>query len=518
MVADFTALWLSFAYVAGIVGLGEVARRLAGLPDHTARKLIHVGAGLWIFPTLLWFGSRWWAMVPPLAAVAVNYAIGRWQLVAAMGGEKDSWGTVWFPLGLAVLIALFWDQPAMILAGVLPLTFGDPAAAVVGRRLGWGRYGSKSLAGTAAMFVVSLAAVWGGWAWFPGMAASWPATVALWPAVMVVAAAAAVLEALPALWETPGRLRGLDDLLVPLGTAAVCRALVALAAGSPPGGDPIGRLALGAGLSLLIGLLAYGRGALAETGVLGAVITGTLIFGLGGWAPGVALVFFFASSSLLSRLTGGRKAAAEKHYEKGARRDLGQALANGGLAAALCVAAAATGDSRWLAAAVGAVAAACADTWATELGALAAGVPRLITSLRPVPTGTSGAISLPGTLAAGAGAAATGLAAALGGIAAWWPPAGGGAAGTAVGTGAIAAVVAGVAAVALAGLAGSLFDSWLGATLQAQYRCRVCGEQTERTDHCGTQTRLVRGWAWLANDGVNVLATAAGALIMYWLA
>ena len=69
-----------------------------------------------------------------------------------------------------------------------------------------------------------------------------------------------------------------------------------------------------------------------------------------------------------------------------------------------------------------------------------------------------------------------------------------------------------IPAAAVSGLAGSLFDSLLGATVQAIYRCPACGVETERTVHrCGNATRHVRGWAWLDNDWVNFFCSLAGA-------
>ena len=136
---------------------------------------------------------------------------------------------------------------------------------------------------------------------------------------------------------------------------------------------------------------------------------------------------------------------------------------------------------------LGALAEANADTWATELGSLAKKPPRLITTLRPAPTGASGAVSAPGTLAALAGA---------------------------VLVAAVAFSPAGFVAATAGGVAGALFDSLLGATVQAQFRCPVCHALTERRAHCDqTPTKPARGLPWLNNDIVNVLATLAGALV-----
>ncbi|MBU0703204.1 MAG: DUF92 domain-containing protein, partial [Chloroflexi bacterium] len=56
----------------------------------------------------------------------------------------------------------------------------------------------------------------------------------------------------------------------------------------------------GFALSLAIGAIGYKRGALSGSGVGGALLTGTLIFGLGGWEWGALLIVFFVSSSALS--------------------------------------------------------------------------------------------------------------------------------------------------------------------------------------------------------------------------
>jgi uncharacterized protein (TIGR00297 family) len=266
------------------------------------------------------------------------------------------------------------------------------------------------------------------------------------------------------------------------------------------------RLLLGLLTSLVVALAAHRAHSLSRSGVLGAVLTGTLILGLGGWSWGLALIAFFVSSSLLTRWRKERKAALEGLAAKGGQRDLGQALANGGLAALLAVLAVLLPHPSWAAAFAGALAAATADTWATEVGTLSPTPPRRITTGEVVLPGTSGGITLLGTLAASAGALFLGAAFfALWAAECRWlggpcPPS--------------AAARWTIVPLALAGgLAGNLVDSLLGATVQGVYRCPRCGKETERRSHCGGPTVPLRGQAWLTNDGVNFLATLVGAAV-----
>jgi uncharacterized protein (TIGR00297 family) len=268
--------------------------------------------------------------------------------------------------------------------------------------------------------------------------------------------------------------------------------------------DPI-ELVGGFVLSLVIGLTGYRRGALEGSGVVGAVVTGTLIFGFGGWEWGALLIAFFVSSSALSFYHAKDKEGLAEKFAKGHRRDLAQALANGGAAAVLAALSQlfplveGGGEGVWFAACAGAMAAVNADTWATELGVLSARPPRLITTGRQVEVGASGGVTWLGTAASLGGAAFIGLLGGLGVLI--------------LGQGWAAAGVLLLAAVT-GGLAGSLFDSFLGATVQAIYWCDACQKETERKVHrCGTQTCLLRGWPWLGNDLVNFFASVLGALV-----
>jgi uncharacterized protein (TIGR00297 family) len=260
----------------------------------------------------------------------------------------------------------------------------------------------------------------------------------------------------------------------------------------------------------LVALLGYRVKALSIDGAIAACIVGGTILGFGGWVPAILLVFFFASSSALSFVGANdpRKRRAVETFEKGGRRDAAQVIANGGVAALLAFLSY-FADSSALpllgAALVGALAEATADTWATEIGVLSKQQPRLITTGRPAPAGTSGAITALGTAAGDSGALVTGIVAALASsVPIFGSPFGGAYAGSLV---LIAAALVG-------GTIGMLFDSLLGATVQASYICPRCQKPTEsRVHHCGTPTELVHGLPWLNNDLVNLLSTAMGAVV-----
>jgi uncharacterized protein (TIGR00297 family) len=247
------------------------------------------------------------------------------------------------------------------------------------------------------------------------------------------------------------------------------------------------QLLIGFIIAVIIAYAAFRAKSLNRSGAMAAVVVGTVIFGIGGWQWAVLLLTFFISSSALTRAFKKSKSKLAEKFSKGGQRDAGQVFGNGGLATLFAgLTLLAPDDPRlWLGFAA-ALAASNADTWATELGVLNPHPPRLITHpARVVEKGTSGGISLVGTLAALAGAGLIGLLAGLlnpGGIS--WST---------------------TFLITLAGLLGSLFDSLLGATVQAIYRCPTCKKETERhpLHTCGAPTVQIRGWKWLDNDWVN---------------
>ncbi len=209
---DLGALLWSGAYVVAILSLAEVARR-RGVARTVTRKIVHIGIGTWVGPTYLLYDHRLWAVVPPLLFVAVNALSYRYGLIKSVEGEEKNIGSLLYPLSVALALALFWEESLrpIGLAAILVMAWGDAAASLVGRR--WGRHlyrvagHPRSLEGSAAMFLVSIAAIFAAFGWVSHLPPD------LWMAAVVAAAGATLVEGV-SLW-------GVDNFLVPAGTALV---------------------------------------------------------------------------------------------------------------------------------------------------------------------------------------------------------------------------------------------------------------------------------------------------------
>jgi len=217
-------------------------------------------------------------------------------------------------------------------------------------------------------------------------------------------------------------------------------------------------LVLGFVLSLLVAAASVRLRFLTPDGAAAATVVGTLTIGFGDWKFAALLVIYFVTSSILTRWQRPRKARAEPR----AARNAAQVLANGSVAAGSAVVWGFSHSGVAAAAYAAAIAAATADTWATEVGLLSRRPPRLITTWRTVAPGVSGGVTFLGSAAALAGAGLIAGSARLLDVTVWIPWA--------------------------AGIAGMTLDSLLGATAQDRR-------------------------AGMTNDSVNFLTTLAAAVM-----
>ncbi len=480
--------WWTFGFIlAGIlavIGLGEAVRLMFRWPPEFTRKLVHVSVGILIFFAPQIFSVALPAVLLAVIFIAVNFAAVRLGLLKGMHAtSRPTYGTVYYPLAFLILVLIFWyRQPIIISLSILVLALGDAAAAIVGEARRSPAVFSlsgdkKSLEGSVTMFSVSFAVL------FLGLTQLYEGFAGAYEYVL---AAAAIGAATATAWEALCS-RGLDNVFIPISVAFVLSYFLL-----PDSTTDVQQFTMGSAFAILVAVVSHRAKFLTPSGAVATFLLASLVFGIGGWKWTIPILVFFLFSSLLSRIGGNRKSRTEDLFEKSSTRDWAQVFANGGVAGMLVVASFVFPDYDWYPLYLGSLAAVTADTWGTEIGLLSREKPFLLTTLKPVSAGVSGGITFLGLAGGIVGSLLIGLSALP-----WLPGA------------------ALLPWILLAGLTGSLLDSFLGATVQGSYRCPVCGKTTERRQHCSKQpTFRIRGIGWINNDGVNWGCAMAGAVAM----
>jgi uncharacterized protein (TIGR00297 family) len=209
---------------------------------------------------------------------------------------------------------------------------------------------------------------------------------------------------------------------------------------------------------------------LTRSGWLHAGILGTILWGTLGWRGWLAVVAYLVLGSLVTRLGLRQKQQRGLAEARGGRRGP-ENVWGSALVGAVLAMIATRAPQAWVAPLLVGFAASfsakLADTCGSEIGKRWGRRTLLITSLRPVPPGTEGAVSLEGSAASLAGALLMGL--------------------VMLGLGLIDGPGLWLL-VAAVGLLATLAESVIGATLQ-------------------------RRWHWLSNELVNGLQTLLAALL-----
>jgi phytol kinase len=219
---DIIGLVLSYIYAFGMLFVVESIGKRLKWPQDFTRKIIHIGAGLWVWGILYFFDHWYFGIIPFATFILLNYIFYRQQTFKAMDTTASTPGTVYFAISITVLYGLLWrtggppDRAPIATAATMAMTLGDALASLVGRRWGSRPYTifghTRSLQGSAAMAVFSFLGIFLTLLWLPGSALSPNSAVlgafpALWMA-LVGTVAATLAEAL-----SPA---GTDNLSVPL--------------------------------------------------------------------------------------------------------------------------------------------------------------------------------------------------------------------------------------------------------------------------------------------------------------
>jgi dolichol kinase len=221
-IRDLIALVISFVYATSLIIIAEVIRRRRGYPQEFTRKIVHVGAGMWVLGVLALFENWYIGIIPFASFIVINYIVWRYKLLDAVDAPDSSPGTVYFALSITILFGLLWrtgspsDHGYIAAAGTMAMTWGDALAAIIGKT--WGRHkytvgsSTRSWEGSLAMFIASGTAILLVLLLAPGSSLA-PLAAPLGFGVSLTAALIAALIATGAEAISP---HGMDNISVPL--------------------------------------------------------------------------------------------------------------------------------------------------------------------------------------------------------------------------------------------------------------------------------------------------------------
>jgi uncharacterized protein (TIGR00297 family) len=247
-------------------------------------------------------------------------------------------------------------------------------------------------------------------------------------------------------------------------------------------------------LIILTSFVGYVLQSLTMSGAIAAILVGLAVFAGFGVKGLFLLGVFFATSSLWSKYKAAYKRNIEEKLAKGATRDWRQVVANGGAAALFSIFHALSHDISWLIGFTVCIASANSDTWASEIGALSKNDPVYIRTLKRIERGTSGAISLLGSIAAISASFLISF------ISFWL----------------FHLDIFYCLIIFLFGFLGNVMDTLFGAFYQQLYVCRHCGIETEKRIHCQMMTKRIKGFAFMDNDMVNFVSGLLVAMFAMW--
>jgi uncharacterized protein (TIGR00297 family) len=364
---------------------------MSAAPNELLRKLVHIAFG---FAALL---LRWLTPTQAAALAIAAFLHNRFLLPLYLGRQiargpaGTDRGILYYPLAVLALVIIFRHQLAIAAAIWAILAFGDGMATVTGSlargpKLPWHR--SKTWSGFLAFVVFG-----GLGAWLVGSFVG-PPSFTLLPWIGVAFATALVCAIAESL-----ELGVNDNIVVPLTGGLVMFALTRI---SIVPALEVSRVASAwIAANAVLALAGYLARSVTVSGAVGGFVLGAVMIVFAGWELYVVLLAFFIIGSAATKAGYERKRAAGLAQERGGRRGFLHAWSNVGVAAvmALLIAFEAGAVPMLWIAALASLATATADTTASEVGQLAGRRAFLPLTLKRVPPGTEGAISIEGTLA-----------------------------------------------------------------------------------------------------------------------
>lgn len=458
-----TLVLLGYAATLGYVfflifALGPIVQKKTN--TETSRKLIHTGLFLvWVLIDLF-FKDTVHQIIIPVIFLVLNALSYKYDIYKSVERKEDNHkGTIYFAAAItAVMTAAYFLPELYYPSGIASfcLTFGDGFAAMIGYNTDTPKLrNNKSVSGSIACICSSVIAL-------QIFAAVYPVDFS-GPAIFLVSFYAAIFELVG---------KGLDNFSVTFGTFLMSWLLIRF-------GDAAMLHALDA--ALIVFIIVFFAGSIDYYGSLLSMFMVFSFYYFGGAFGLWYLLGTFFTIFAVSVLRKGLRPDLKKEKS----RNFLQILINGGLGTLFVILYGAFGKTEYMAVSAAAIGGCFIDSLSSDVGVMSRKIPFDPLKRKKVESGLSGGMTVLGTSAALAGSVI------LGAVTAW----------------ALRLSVTDAVVIALLVFAQTLIDTLLGSGIQVKYRCTVCGQITEKTEHCGEKTEYYSGLRYVNNNGVNFLSS-----------
>tara|TARA_B100000073_G_C23707113_1_gene562720 strand:+ start:54 stop:1514 length:1461 start_codon:yes stop_codon:yes gene_type:complete len=470
MTSPWVLVSIFFLLILILIFLSEYSYRKNILKPNINRKIIHLTVGVAISFSPFIFTSKIQPLILAIIFLIINHiSYKKNRLKSFHNINRESYGTVFFPLAYILIATLFWQYKYIISCSFMILAVSDPLSSLIGENLKKPHQyrinkDFKSYEGSATMFISTFIIL----SLFSNLIFHQFNLLHSIITILICSITITFTEAVS--------IKGSDNLSIPITSFFIIEMFNKVNEQK----FIIEFLVMIVTIIVLL-FYFYKKKHLSLNGLLSSALMAVLILGFGGLVYLLPIATFFILSTLLSKI-------GSKHIQKSkSGRTTYQVIANGGIGLLLCIINHFHQTDLIFYMFLSSIAAANSDTWATEIGKLSKTRPKDIISGRRLKQGQSGGITFIGSL------------------------------GSIVGSFVIAIIGFFLSIdhlylilIFIAGFVGSLLDSILGSTIQSRFISldgRTITEKRVENSHLYSGLRVIN------NDTVNLVCTISGPMI-----
>ena len=155
--------WPTFIFflllTAVIVFIAEIMYRKEYLSSHSTRNIVHLVVGVYSSSSPLFFNYNYYPILIAILFLFLNLISHKYiSLKSLYSSERETFGTIYFPLSYLIMVAGFWEYPEFLIISILILAIADPAASQIGNSVKSPNYfrvwrDQKTIQGTIAFFL-----------------------------------------------------------------------------------------------------------------------------------------------------------------------------------------------------------------------------------------------------------------------------------------------------------------------------------------------------------------------------